>query len=326
MGLWKYLRNIMLTLVAACVLWIIFHHALSFYEKIKYPPMGELVEVDGKDMHVYIKGDGDQTIVLLSGLGTAAPVLDYYPLIEELAKDKRVVLVEPFGYGWSDMTNKERTAENIVAELRTALQKMNIEPPYILMPHSISGIYSMYFVNTYPEEVEAVIGIDPTLPQALEYFGESVPTMPDYYQYLAPFGVARLAIAIQPENFLPVAKAGVYSEKHLKMTKAISARKISNKNVISEANEMKNNVDKTADMKFPEDMPILIFTTKEDRVTADGKNNVTFFESQLTDSAASKIVVYEGHHYLHWSRYKEISEEVKKFIQAVTADKNSEGH
>ncbi|HLT55874.1 MAG TPA: alpha/beta hydrolase [Bacillota bacterium] len=131
MGLWKYLRNIMLTLVAAFVLWIIFHHAISFYEKVKYLPMGELVEVDGKDMHVYIKGDGDQTIVLLSGLGTAAPVLDYYPLIEELAKDNRVVLVEPFGYGWSDMTNKERSAENIVAELRTALQKMNIEPPSI---------------------------------------------------------------------------------------------------------------------------------------------------------------------------------------------------
>ncbi|WP_232515622.1 alpha/beta fold hydrolase [Aeribacillus pallidus] len=134
-------------------------------------------------MHVYTKGDGENTIVLLSGLGTAAPVLDFEPLVNELAKNHKVVVVESFGYGWSNVTNKERTVENIVEEIRTAL-KSNIEGPYILMPPSISGIYSMYYANAYPDEVKAVIGIDFTLPQVLEYFGESAPTMSEYMKYV----------------------------------------------------------------------------------------------------------------------------------------------
>ncbi|HPY84378.1 MAG TPA: alpha/beta hydrolase, partial [Ruminococcus flavefaciens] len=39
-----------------------------------YP--GELVEVDGHNMNVYTKGEGEHTLVFLSGSGTAAPVLD----------------------------------------------------------------------------------------------------------------------------------------------------------------------------------------------------------------------------------------------------------
>jgi pimeloyl-ACP methyl ester carboxylesterase len=87
------------------------------------------------------------------------------------------------------------------------------------MPHSISGIYSMYYANTYPDEVEAIIGIDPTLPQALEYFGETALAMPAYFRYMALTGIARLALYITPENFLPIAEKGTYSEANLRMDK-----------------------------------------------------------------------------------------------------------
>ena len=105
----------------------------------------------------------ENTIVLLSGLSTEAPTLDFEPLINEMSKSNKCV-VELFGYGWSDLTNKERTVENIVEEIRTALKKSNIEGPYILMPHSVSGIYSMYYANKYPDETKAIIGIHSTLP------------------------------------------------------------------------------------------------------------------------------------------------------------------
>ncbi len=317
---WIILRNILLTIVTAFVIWIIFSNVMTAYEQKKYQPVGELVEVDGKNLHIYTKGEGENTIVLLSGLGTAAPALDFEPLINEMSKNNKVVVVESFGYGWSDKTNKERTVENIVEEMRTALKNSNIQGPYILMPHSISGIYSMYFANKYPEEVKAVIGIDPTLPQALAYFGETSPTMPNYLSYLAPTGIARIALSINPESFLPIADDGIYSEENLKMTMAISAWRGYNKNVITEADEIKNNIDKTVDMNFSSNMPVLFFTTKEDQVTEDGKNNVTFYKTQLTNSPASKIVTLQGHHYLHWTRYKEISKEVNEFTELFITD------
>lgn len=46
-----------------------------------------------------------------------------------------------------------------------ALKELNIQPPYILMPHSMSGLYSLYYVAQYPSEVSDVIGIDMPLAQ-----------------------------------------------------------------------------------------------------------------------------------------------------------------
>lgn len=318
--LWIITRNVFLFIVAFVLIWFVFHHIMATYEEKKYSPLGHLVEVDGKNMHVYTKGEGDNTIVLLSGLGTAAPVLDFDPLINKMAKNNKVVVVESFGYGWSDLTNKERTVENIVEEIRTALNKSNIEGPYILMPHSISGVYSMYYANKYPDEVKAVIGIDFTLPQAIEYFGESAPTMPAYMSYVAQTGIARLALYMTPDDFLPLAENGTYSVVNLKMTKAISAWKGYNKNVVDEANEIKNNIDKTVDLTFPPDMPVLFFTTEEDKENEDGKSNVTFYQTQLSKNSSSKIITLEGHHYLHWTRYKEMSQHVNEFTNTLAGE------
>ncbi|KGR76951.1 alpha/beta fold hydrolase [Ureibacillus sinduriensis] len=313
---WIIIRNTLLTLLAIVLVLFISNQFLTAYEQEKYEAGGELVDVEGEKIHVYTKGEGKNTIVLLPGLGTAAPTLDYEPLINEMAEKNKVVVVEPFGYGWSDITKKERTVENIVEEIRMALKKADIEGPFILMPHSLSGIYSMYFANKYPEEVKAIVGIDPTLPGVLEYYGESAPTMPEYLSYLAPTGIARLAVYMNPESILPIAEDGIYTESNLKMTKRLSAWNGYNKTIVNEANEIESNIEVTEEMKFPADMPILIFTTKENNKTDNDKNKVTFYETQLTHSPGSKVITLEGHHYLHWTQYKEMGKEVNEFIRS----------
>ncbi len=50
-------------------------------------------------MNVYIHGQGEETVVILPGFGTAAHALDFKPLIEELSPNYKVVVIEPFGYG-----------------------------------------------------------------------------------------------------------------------------------------------------------------------------------------------------------------------------------
>lgn len=315
--IFRVIRNILLLVLTLTLVWVAFHTVMNAYEQKKHPPWGQLVEVDGKRMHVHAKGEGKQTIVLLSGLGTAAPALDYEPLMDEMAKDHKVVVVEPFGYGWSELTDKERTVENIVEEIRTALKKSNIEGPYILMPHSLSGIYSMYYAHEYPDEVKAIIGIDFTLPKALEYFDEPAPTMPAYLKVVAPTGIARLVSYISPEDVLPIADEGTYSEENLHMTKIISAEKVYNRNIVDEAKEIEKNVEKTKEMSFPSNMPIMIFAAKRDKVTEDGKSNLTFYETQVGDNPLNELIVLDGHHYLHWTRYKEMGEHVRHFTEQL---------
>ncbi|MET4563520.1 pimeloyl-ACP methyl ester carboxylesterase [Lysinibacillus parviboronicapiens] len=64
-------------------------------------------------MNVLIQGQGEETVVLLPGLGTGTPALDFKPLVEELSPFYRVVVMEPFGYGLSDITEKERSTAHI---------------------------------------------------------------------------------------------------------------------------------------------------------------------------------------------------------------------
>lgn len=312
----KVARNVFLILLSIFLLWMAYHQLMTKLEQNKYPAIGQLVEVDGKKMHIYKQGEGEHTILLLSGLGTVAPSLDFEPLMNELAKNNKVVVIEPFGYGWSDITKKERTVDNIVEEIRTALKESNINGPYILMPHSISGIYSMYYVNQYPNEIEAIIGIDSTLPRATEYFQEATPSLPGYLKLVAPTGIARAAVNIIPENFLPIADEETYSEDNLKMTKKLSAWKAYNSNVIEEAKELSENIKKTRDMSFPLKMPILMFTTKEDKVNEEGKSNVTFYQDELRNQESSKLIPLDGHHYLHWTKSQEMSKQINDFIKS----------
>ena len=61
------------------------------------------------------------------GLGTAAPALDFGPLVRQL-EGYRVVVVEGFGYGYADLTAPERTARNVSQELHSALEAAGVNP------------------------------------------------------------------------------------------------------------------------------------------------------------------------------------------------------
>lgn len=105
---------------------------LEQQERSSIAKYGELVEVAGGSLNVVRAGtEGGQPLVLLSGLGTIAPALDFAPLIRELdAYD--VIVVEGFGYGSSDMSARDRTVENISTELHEA------------SPHSTSGSHTFW--------------------------------------------------------------------------------------------------------------------------------------------------------------------------------------
>lgn len=131
---------------------------------------GNAVKVNGKKMTVEIAGlqaEESPVIVLLPGLGSPSPVLEFRPLAEELGKTYKVITVEPFGYGLSDPADTERSIENIVEELHACLEEIGVHR-YYLMAHSISGLYSLYYANTYPEEVRGFIGIDSSVPKQNE--------------------------------------------------------------------------------------------------------------------------------------------------------------
>ena len=125
-------------------------------------PTGQLVKVQGRNMHIRQMGTGDKTIVLMPGLNLGLPSVHFAPLMRDLSQKYTVCVIEHFGYGHSDPTDTPRSNENYVQEIREGLLAAGLEPPYVLMPYSISGIYGEYYAAKYPEEVEKLILLDCT--------------------------------------------------------------------------------------------------------------------------------------------------------------------
>ncbi len=69
---------------------------------------------DGNKLHVYTKGEGDTTLVFMSGLGTSSPVYDFKVLYNKLSNDYRIAVVERAGYGWSDISSSSRDIDTVV--------------------------------------------------------------------------------------------------------------------------------------------------------------------------------------------------------------------
>ena len=57
-----------------------------------------------------------------------------------LSDEYRIVVVEKFGYGYSDVVDEDRNIQTVLSETRLALNKAGIDGPYVLCPHSMSGI------------------------------------------------------------------------------------------------------------------------------------------------------------------------------------------
>jgi pimeloyl-ACP methyl ester carboxylesterase len=136
---------------------------------------GTIAKLGNTDINIYSDGNGDLTIIFMAGSGVGCPGLEYKPIYRRMSDKYRIAVIEKAGYGLSSKAVTERTVENLVEESRAALKALHIEPPYILAPHSYSGFEAIWWANTYPDEVKAVLSIDMGFPNMMKAMSEKIP-------------------------------------------------------------------------------------------------------------------------------------------------------
>lgn len=275
----------------------------SSSEAAELESYGELVPVDGAEMNVVISGDGPETIVLLPGLGTASPGLDFQPLVAELRDDYRVVVVEPFGYGLSDQTDSPRTSENIATEVHEALQQLDIDR-YVLAGHSIAGIYALDYVNRFRDEVTAFVGVDTSVPTQP---GSDEPTATDGIAALKSLGILRLLDALAPDPY-----AGLpYDDATKRQLAILSNRNAMTPTMLDEVARTPDNFREARSTSFPADLPLLMFVVADDSEVAGW---VRLHEEQLAGVERGELVPLDGGHYLHHTKSVEIAADITRFL------------
>ena len=61
----------------------------------------------------------------------------------------------------SDPVPQPRTAPEAVADLHTLLHAAGVPGPYVLVGHSLGGLFVRLYASTYPEDVVGLILVDP---------------------------------------------------------------------------------------------------------------------------------------------------------------------
>lgn len=260
-------------------------------------PYGKLVDVKGKKMNVLEIGEGKETIVWTPGYGAIAPGLTYTKMLEELTPHYRVLVVEPFGYGLSDVIDEPRTIENITEEIHEAVKQVGADK-YILMAHSISGVYAMKYIDSYRDELTGFIGLD-----------TSTPSMYD--------GMVVNNEQPEPDDvpLIPEVNDEV-NDQYRKIAKKINA----NKNVVDEAARINENLDKSKKYSFPTDLPVAFFLATESiegqKMFPIEKNRdwVKMHTDLTKDSNYTKVYEIDSNHQLYLDKYKEITEKLNEFL------------
>ena len=112
-----------------------------------------------RSIYLFEHGEGDPTVLFEAGIG--ATHLNWRHIQESIAKFTGTVSYDRAGLGWSGPCRTPRTPCNIAPELREALRRAGVEPPYVLVGHSFGGLVMRRFALLYPEDVAGVVLIDP---------------------------------------------------------------------------------------------------------------------------------------------------------------------
>lgn len=304
----KILGIIIVVLLLSLIIIFVVNKVCLSLEKDKIADYGEFVSVDGKNMNVLIEGEGKDTIVILPGHGTASPVLDYQLLIKELSSDYRVVVVEPFGYGLSDRTDKDRTNSNISKELHECLDKLGIDK-YILMGHSIYGIYGLDYINRYPEEVQAFVGIDTSVPVQIDQMEETKDISFALVDFLSKSGLIRVFTKANPESAVGFEVDRDMAEE----IRLLTLRNQMNKTVKNEIKFMNQNFTDAQGLTYPKDLPVIYFITSDENTEI--KNWKKEHEKLIENQEHGKVIVLDGSHYLHHTQSKAIGDGIREFLK-----------
>lgn len=286
----KIIRSILLTILILLILFVLGCYILQSVSRsnarkeLAAHQLCNLVSAGEIELNVPIFGSNtpEHTVVALPGSGDAtfAPAMQSFA--EYVQSDCRFAVIERPGYGMSDVGREEMTAEYVVECSRTALQNAGIDAPYVLMPHSLGGVYATYWLNTYPDEIEGVLFLDSVFDPDAQMRVQ--PTSDDtMLNMLESLGLRRVLFPIDGISAL----CTMLPEQYQADADAMSRYRLFNSSLTSEADLIDDNLQTAWDSIHPTGCPKIYIDTDptdwEDTAEALHFDYDSFDSSIVTD-------------------------------------------
>lgn len=286
----------------------IYHHISLGYEKNSIISNGTLVEVEGHKIHIYAEGDkgSKPTLVFMSGSGTVAPVYDFKSLYSILSHEYRIAVVEKAGYGYSQIIEVERDIDTMLGEVRQGLSIAGEEGPYVLFPHSMSGLEAIAWAQQYPDEVKAIVGLDMAVPESYDFFNfSSVNQMMYVGRASVWLGLHRLPGVYSLDN-------SALTEYEIEQQKLLMYRNAVNIDYVLEGKAVYNNAT-SVKSGGALDLPLLMFVS-------DGTEIGDYWipcQKRFAAENDAQLIQLDCGHYVHHYKSEYIAEKTLEYLAGL---------
>ena len=145
-----------------------------------------------------------RTIVFVHGFGGWKE--QWLPQMRRFAPCARVIALDLRGHGASSKPRSEYSVEELLNDLRAAVDALNVRRPFVLVGHSFGAALVASYAAAHPDEIEKLVLISPASDYSLGVLYRWV--------FYAPDGLFELGLRVL-NAIRPTFKAPVYALKAL---------------------------------------------------------------------------------------------------------------
>jgi pimeloyl-ACP methyl ester carboxylesterase len=145
------------------------------------PPLGKLVDIGSRRLHLYCTGTGSPTVIVENGSSSYS--MEWALAQPKIAAFTHVCTYDRAGMAWSDRGPAENTVEETMDDLHLLLRTAQVPGPYVLVGHSIGGLYVRAYQRRYPADVVGLVLVDATPEEDAEYLSNGKSTAGIFLTY-----------------------------------------------------------------------------------------------------------------------------------------------
>lgn len=290
MSILKSKRTLILAFVLASTCTFVLWPYIDCYGQM-HLNLAEKISLDGYSTSLVDCGSGDSPTIIIEG-GINQTKRNYYGLQKKLMRHARVITYDHAGIGQSSVSGNPRTLPNYVKELESVIAAKNLEPPFVLIGHSLGGHIIRYYTHVNPDDVAGLVFLDHAHEDWFKYIREnwSDKEQERYFNFFNP--------EITSEDQVTLLERASYEQ----------------------------NQDLIRGKVIPANIPVLMFTGIDEKHqsrdgTRDSQDNYAWTSMQLSlishSENAKQIVDWDTGHYPHIDKPKQVSQEINSLIKKI---------
>jgi pimeloyl-ACP methyl ester carboxylesterase len=124
------------------------------------------IDIGGRKLNLYCIGSGSPTVIFESGLSDWS--FSWALVQPQIATTNRACSYDRAGLGYSDPVGSGSGAKSagssasMVDDLHRLLRAAHIDPPYVLVGHSMGGLNMRLYADRFLQEVAGMVLVDPS--------------------------------------------------------------------------------------------------------------------------------------------------------------------